>query len=223
MQTTTRMTQEQVFFTFLDVVVDGIARTFGSRCEVVLHDLRNPRRSVKKIVHGHVSGRDETLSIDPFKLDSLLNGAQGDMLANYPSVSTDGRYLKSTSILFRNEQGEPMTALCINIDLNDFLSFHAAIQDLVEPSDRNERDCLGEFPGEAERYPVAIVDRAIRESHKSIPSMRKGDKLRIVKELEEKGFFLTKGAVKLLTRKLGISMSSIYGYLQQTRRHKRSQ
>ena len=35
----------------------AIAKTFGSRCEVVLHDLRQLEKSVVAIEHGYITGR----------------------------------------------------------------------------------------------------------------------------------------------------------------------
>ena len=37
--------------------VDALAETFGSHCEVVLHDLQNLDRAIVKIANGHVTGR----------------------------------------------------------------------------------------------------------------------------------------------------------------------
>ena len=38
-------------------VVDCIADLFGSNCEVVLHDITQPEKSIVKIRNGHVTGR----------------------------------------------------------------------------------------------------------------------------------------------------------------------
>ncbi len=38
-------------------VADMIAETFGKNCEVVLHDLGFPRKSVIHVANGHVTGR----------------------------------------------------------------------------------------------------------------------------------------------------------------------
>jgi predicted transcriptional regulator YheO len=55
-----RISKEAFLIESLKVVVDGIARTFGSRCEMVLHDIRNLinlDHSIVKIANGHVAGR----------------------------------------------------------------------------------------------------------------------------------------------------------------------
>ena len=38
-------------------LVDLLADLFGSNCEVVLHDIKNPERSIVKIRNGHITSR----------------------------------------------------------------------------------------------------------------------------------------------------------------------
>jgi len=47
--------------------------------------------------------------------------------------------------------------------------------------------------------------------------MSKEDKIEIIRQLEEQGFFLIKGAIKLIAGKLRISKSTVYTYLEQIR------
>ena len=66
---------------FCKQLAKGVARHFGSNCEVVVHDLcaADPERSVVAIENGHVSGRRlgdgpshavwEALKADPDSLD----------------------------------------------------------------------------------------------------------------------------------------------------------
>jgi predicted transcriptional regulator YheO len=42
-------------------MVDFLAEVLGEGCEVVLHDVTNPERSVIAIRNSHVSGRDVAL------------------------------------------------------------------------------------------------------------------------------------------------------------------
>ncbi len=45
--------------------------------------------------------------------------------------------------------------------------------------------------------------------------MSKDDKLQIMRELKESGFFLIKGSVKRLSREWGVSLPTIYKYLEE--------
>ena len=67
----------------LKIVVDAIARTFGPRCEVVLHDLRDLDRSIIKIENGHVTGRSVGGAITDKGLRDLRSGCKDSLFINY--------------------------------------------------------------------------------------------------------------------------------------------
>ena len=49
-------------------IAKGVAETFGSNCEVVIHDFQNLDNSIVAIFNGHVTGR----TIDTKMTDSIL-------------------------------------------------------------------------------------------------------------------------------------------------------
>jgi len=51
--------------------------------------------------------------------------------------------------------------------------------------------------------------------------MGRGDKIEIVRQLEDQGVFLIKGAVKFIAKKLNVSKFTIYNYLDQVRTESR--
>jgi len=99
-----RASKEDFLIESLKLLVDGLGQTFGSRCEVVLHDLRNLDRSIVKIANGHITGRSAGGPITDFGLRMLKSGSKEDLLINYPSVGKDGRKLKSSTFLFRKKR-----------------------------------------------------------------------------------------------------------------------
>lgn len=206
----------------LNILVDGIARTLGSRCEVVLHDLRNPKnleKSIIKIENGHVTGRTVGGSITDQGLRFLRSGRDDNALLNYSSVTKDGRPLKSSTFIFRNERGKPIAAICINFDLSDIMAFNTAIQDIFKVSEEQKgQDNLVEtFQSDIVTTLGEIADETIGRTGKIAPSMNKKDKIEIVRQLENQGFFLIKGSVKLIASKLNLSKYTIYNYLEQVR------
>jgi len=199
-------------------IVEGIARTFGSRCEVVLHDLSNPEHSIVSIANGHVTGRSVGGSITGLGLKSLKSEARDDELINYRTVTRDGRTLKSSTITFRDSNEEPELALCINFDVTDILNFNSAIQDTFAISDvANKTDTIETFEKDMISTLEKMVGDAISSTGKAIQSMAKGDRVEIVRVLEKQGFFLIKGAIKVLAGKLNMSKFTIYNYLDGIR------
>ena len=63
----------------LAVLVEAIAKTFGSRCEVVLHDLRKLDRSIVKIEHEHITGRKVGGSLTDLALRHIRENMTNDL------------------------------------------------------------------------------------------------------------------------------------------------
>jgi len=201
----------------LKVVVDGIAGTFGPRCEVVLHDLRNLDRSIVKIVNGHVTGRSVGGSITDQGLKDLRKGTD-DLILNYRSVSSQGRPLKSTTIVFRDGRGKPTAAICINLDITDILAFNDQIQHMFGAAEAGHEDKQSEtFEKDVAATLDKMASKAIHGIGKQIQSLSKEERMDIVRDLDTQGFFLIKGAIKILASKLKLSKFTIYNYLDETK------
>ena len=216
-----RISKEEFLIESLKIVVDGIARTFGPRCEVVLHDLRNLGNldhSIVKIANGHVTGRTIGGPISDRGLKDLRSRPDWDLSINYASVTKDGRTLKSSTMLFRDNKGKLIAALCINFDVTDILGFNTVIQDIFRISEETEEaGPIETFEGDIASTLDKIADKAIRKVGKSIPLLDRNDKIEIVRQLEEQGFFLIKGAIRHIAVKLNVTKFTIYNYLEQIR------
>ncbi len=205
----------------LKIMVDGIAGTFGPRCEVVLHDLSNLDRSIVKIANGHVTGRSVGGSITDQGLKDLKRGTR-DLILNYPSTTADGRPLKSTSIIFRDASGSPAAAICINLDITDVLTFNSMIQDIFGVAEAVQEEGQTEtFEKDVTSTLDKMADTAISKIGKQLQSLSKDERIIIVRELDNQGFFLIKGAMKILTSKLKVSKFTIYNYLDEIKNRNR--
>jgi predicted transcriptional regulator YheO len=199
----------------LKIVVDGIAGTFGPRCEVVLHDLRNLDRSIVKIVNGHVTGRSVGGSITDQGLKDLRKGTD-DLILNYRSVTSRGRSLKSTTIVFRDGRAKPTAAICINLDITDILAFNNQIQHMFGAAEAGHEEKQSEtFEKDVASTLDKMASKAIRGIGKQIQSLSKEERMDIVRDLDTQGFFLIKGAIKILASKLKLSKFTIYNYLDE--------
>ena len=216
-----KISKEAFLIESLKIVVDGMARTFGPCCEVVLHDLRNLKNldhSIVKIANGHVTGRTIGGPISDLGLKDIREGLKDGLLINYASVTKDGRTLKSSTMLFRDDKKKPIAALCINFDVTDILNLNAVIQDLFAISEETkEGEPIETFEGDMASTLNGMADRVIRKTRKITSLMDRNGKIEIVRQLDEQGFFLIKGATKLLASKLHVSKFTIYNYLEQSR------
>lgn len=220
-QSLRRETKEDFAFDALKKVVDLVAETFGPRCEVVLHDLRDLRNldhSIIKIANGHVTGRTDGGPMSDRGLRDLRSGPEWDFSINYASVTNDGRALKSSTMLLRNNKGKPIAALCINFDITDIVNLNGVVQDIFRISDSTQQDKPCEtFEVDMVSTLNKMADEIIRKTGKSVVAIGKEDRIGIVRQLDEQGFFVIKGGIKLIASKLKVSKFSIYNYLEQAR------
>ncbi|WP_432408934.1 helix-turn-helix transcriptional regulator [Wukongibacter sp. M2B1] len=198
-------------------VVEGIAKTFGKNCEVVLHDFSKMDRSIIAIANGHVTGR----SIGGPLYESLLKNVLDDNIQedkiNYTGKSAEGRVLKSSTMFIRDEDNNNIGCICINFDLSELVVSKRVIDDLIqtESSDlQNEQD---ESTNRVNDVLTDIVKNTLDKAGKPVAYMGKEEKVNIVKDLDYQGAFLIKGAIDYVAKVLCVSRYTIYNYLDEIR------
>lgn len=203
----------------LSLVVKAIAKTFGSHCEVVLHDLRQLEKSVVAIEHGHVTGRKIGSSVTNLALKSfkeIKKNMTDDILLNYKTTTKNGKSLRSTTVLIRNKKDVPIAALCINLDVTQIQAAFSVISELFQTAER-ETQVAETFEKDMNNTISTIIDEVVSTCGIPLPIMRKRDRLKIVTGLDEQGVFLVKGAIKIVANKLGVSKYAVYSYLDEIR------
>ena len=202
----------------LEIIVEGVAKSFGKNCEVVLHSLEDIRNSVIKIENGHVTGRKIGSPLTDFAIELLKEAeSSGKNVTDiYFSKLDDGRLLKSVTTLIRNTEGKPIGLLCINIDLS--APFVDVLKELL-PSNNELANgkTLEHFPATTKELihnmlGTVMVDVNLRSE---IPVPEKGRA--IVAELYKKGIFNVKGALDLVAKEIGVSRYTVYNYIREAK------
>lgn len=200
-------------------IVEGLAQTFGKNCEVVLHDVKNPQSSIISISNSHITGRQVGGPMSEYGLSTLKKAQFDKPKINYMKKTPDGRILKSSLMYIKDEKGELIGFLCINIDISEITVVKNILNDMFdivapEPSSESQEESFGSTINEVLSY---IVDRTLEKFGKPVAFMSKEDKVSIVEALEEKGVFLIKGAVDYVAKVLCVSRYTIYNYLDEIR------
>jgi len=198
-----------------ETMAEGIARLFGSGCEVVVHSLEDISASVTKICNGHVTGRKPGSPITDLGLGVLRKSFESreDIVGPYFSRTDSGKLLKSTTILIRNDQAEPIGFLCVNFDLSVPLSqLLGEFSPSAEPVEQGEHYA----PDVQELVSRAVAEELEAAARKT--GLHPSEKnRRIVLELERRGVFEVKGAVEHAARDLGVTKHTVYKYLRELR------
>jgi predicted transcriptional regulator YheO len=200
-------------------IVDGIAAFLGENCEVVLHSFESLERSVIHIANSHVTGRSVGSPITDLGMKILRESADlsRDVTGCYYSKTTDGKTLRSLTVMIRNATGKPIGMICINLNMN--ASLLSLLNTLVVPQAENL-----ENPENFVTNLDELIKTTLRETisaingHNGIPNNEK-NKI-IVYELIKKGMFDIRGAVDIVARELSVSRYTIYNYIRE---HKSSQ
>jgi predicted transcriptional regulator YheO len=224
---TRRSSQDDALVKAASKIADAIGRTFGSGCEIAVHDLRDPTHSLVHLVNGDVTGRQLGAPIRDLIQRVLPDmDAERGGLFNYRTVLADGRSLKSSTCLLRNDKDEPLVAFCVNIDVTALDSAVRALNQLTQIEDvgeRREREQGqssargGSDQDEVTRVLRHLVINIVRPAGRPSASLTKPERLAIVEFLEKRGAFSIKGSVQLVAREMGTSQASVYRYIDQAR------
>jgi predicted transcriptional regulator YheO len=193
-------------------IAEGIAKTFGSHCEVVVHDLTDVSSSIIAIYNGHVTGRKVGSPMTDLGLTILRKGMEENLLLNYPNKSIKGKKIKSTSIMIRDEAGEIVGCLCINIDLTLMSMAGAILNEMVNVHEEKEKES---FPQSVADLEKRMIERAAEKIGKPIGLMEKNERMEFIRLLDEMGLFLIKGTINNVAQLLNVSKFTIYNYLEK--------
>lgn len=213
-------------------LVEFLGQALGERCEVVLHDLTVPEKSIIAIANGHISGREIGGSVTDFLLKLLQSEKKEHVtyLANYRGKGQNGRVCRSSSYFIQNEAGDTIGTLCINVDITaymqakDFLEKELSgvdsLQHMVTPVDdtmasskifENLHSTVDEVIG-------AMIDGHLGKYPACGSRLSFAERLRLVGDLQADGLFLLRGGISALAEKINVSEPTIYRYLSKIKK-----
>lgn len=145
---------------------------------------------------------------------------------NYGATTKDGRKLRSTTIFIRDPKSKKLVgAVCINIDLTDYEKMEKIWEDFCHTTPLSEQiDQETKAGGLSEtfaRSPQELleeaIERAVDNMGRSLSSVNKDDRIKLIQLLDKGGIFLIKGAVDEIARRLEVSRYTIYNYLKESK------
>ena len=136
--------ERERLITILTASLEALRTTLPLNTEAVLHDLTRPEASVINIINGHVSGRKAG--------DALLSGPENDtgflglldaskrvpsqVFSGYTTTTLSGTTLNSASTIYYSDDGVPLVAFCINVDMDVVLKLKRDLDYLLHPAAR---------------------------------------------------------------------------------------
>lgn len=204
-------------------LIEPMSAMLVNDSEVVLHELDKLPNSIIAI-SGNITGRKKGDSAP----DHFIERYKAGTLTTQPAlhmVLPDGRHLRSSTILIPDpESGEPFLALCINLDVTIWRDIGAVanmvFSELPTPSTLGTPEPTPRY--NADRAPQAIdeladliLNEVVHQGEVPVKYMHKDQKVRIVAELKQRGFFGLREAAERAAEELQVSRFTIYNYLKE--------
>ena len=205
-----KMAEKDTALEFLTRAAEAIASTFGSNCETLIQDMQQSGHPIVAIFHSH--GRQPGSTEDVFGSD--LNPQMSYDYIQEDSVNTmvitkAGRTIKSTTIHYKGNNFH--YALGINYDYTGLLPAIAIVRDLTETGE--------DLDEHLERQRSLRIDEVFEDCvariGKPIPTMKKRDKLYLIRLLKERKVFDLQKSVTYVAERLGTSRYTIYKYIRE--------
>ncbi len=216
------MNNKDHFLENLRNLADAVVAMFGRNCEACVHDLTTLQNSLVYI-QGTVTNRGPGSPATDLlvKLVKANDGATN--VHSYRTLASDGRALKSTTTLFRDETGHPIAAFCINFDTTEFYNAAQAVLPFLGIADMSTPASSETFAHSASETMAALFDQAVGAIGKHPTTMNCDERKRLIAALESDGLFQFKGAVEYVARLMGITRFTVYNYLKKIRSAEKGQ
>lgn len=196
-----------------------IAKTFGSHCEIIIHDFSKPQNSVVYIENNVVTKRNVGESFTEYFVKEVLLSRKfnNDCCANYIMDGKDGKKIKSSTALIRDLNDKVIGALCVNIDLSYISQVMEELSVLV-----GIPDTVPHIPEEVEVVPsiLAIVDDIIDRTigEQDVDSMSRDQKVALIRFMNDRQIFTIKGTLDKVAERMNISKVTVYSYLDEIKK-----
>lgn len=203
-------------------LAEFLSRCYGENVEVVLHDISDLDHSAIAIFNNHVSGRKTGAPMTYYGLKIIREKLyqDKDYSVNTKNVLSNGKVLRSSTYFIKDDSGELMGTICINVDVShyvelskvfDNMAFGNCIQE-VEPKDSIAADIKETFPETVDDLINGTIIEFVGENG-SVSDLTPERKIELVSRLNEKGIFMFKGTVRKVSVALGVSEPTVYRYL----------
>jgi D-arginine utilization repressor len=190
-------------------VCEAVVALFAPYAEVAVHDVRRDRIVG---IWNPISGRKVG---DRSLIDELPPHPEAArVIGPYPKVLADGRAVTSVSVVLHNGKGAPRGLLCINVDRSPFDSmidvlvrFAAPVED--RPAELFDKDWREQI--------LLVVDDECRSRRLRRDRLTRIHRLELIRVLDDRGLFSTRNAAAHAARALGVSRTTVYALLKETR------
>lgn len=203
------------------VIIDMMAKTLGSDCEVVLHDLTLPEKPIVYGVNTHVTKKREGRSYEELFADILESAElEEDCLVNRYYHTNTGKLVRSSTALLRDEENQLIGAISMTLDTTKISQcvywLNTMMPNMEYQIKPNVVKTQNSLPAD---HITVMIEKVIEEiiGNQNIELLRREDKIELIREMERQGVFLVKGAIDMVAEQLSISKVTVYSYIDEVK------
>lgn len=193
-------------------VADGIALLFSGYVEVIIHEVGS--QSVVYIAN-NISKRRLG---DPSSLDDVAFSPTDKVIGPYEKLNWDGQNIRSTSIVLRNDDGEAVGMLCINMRISAFEAAKDMLDILLSGNKVIPQPEILFHDDWQERINT-FIHAWLKEQCLSISILTHVNKRQLVEALYEEGAFKGKSAPNYVASVLNMGRATVFKYLRDIKKN----
>jgi len=199
-------------------LVEPIGRALPSSSEVVLHDLSLLPNSIVA-VFGDVTGRRVGDPATDLLLEQAVTGfAEHDL--GYETVLSDGRKMRSSTMIIRDVANHPVAALCINTDISAWVTVRQVAEAMIGGPPAAavaapQAPARETFVKDVDELAAYLIHQAVQGAGLPVGKMKKEHKIEVVRQLKARGLFMLREAVEMVADSLEVTRFTIYNYLNE--------
>jgi len=188
-------------------IADAITLLFAPYAEVALHDLAS-----QKLVYISNNRSQRELGEDS-NLSELQDDRGLQVIGPYLKRNWDGSQLRSISAVLRDDNGDPIGLMCINLDITVLESAKAALEvflggNALQP----QPDVL--FQDDWQERINTFIHQWLQHRQQTLSSLNGAGRRAMVEALYHQGAFKGKNAAGYVAKILGIGRATVYNYLK---------
>ncbi|MFK9092473.1 transcriptional regulator [Bacillus salipaludis] len=206
--------------------VQLIGAQFGDSCNATLYGFDEPGGRVV-VTTGNLT-REEEGDPAPKFIQRMMKESNGNPQNKFGFINKElnGHVLRTSLLFIRGINEDIVGCLCIHHNIVQIQMVISFLEEFYRSNNLEDENEFGDAQEKQDNSPNSIEDFVRttianfmneRVGLRSFASLDKQEKIMLIKELDEKGIFLVKGAVNLVAKQVQLTKFTIYNYLDEIR------
>lgn len=199
-------------------LIKMLAMQYGDNTEVLLLDMSNDYKvTIIATENGHITGQSIGKKIASIAFEGISQHKDeetGDIY-NFFTHTKNDKLIRSSVFFLRNDEDDIVGGICINTDISSFLHLQDSLHQLTMYTP--DKQIHEVFASSVTDLGFHLVEEAKEIIDKPGKDMTRDEKMKVLRYLDDKEFFLITKSGDIACEFLDISKYTLYKYLNDIR------